>query len=73
MTPERALAKAAGAAQRAAPSVAGLLALTPSLPLPIARQAVRVIEDLDLLRHYLREETLRHVVEPARKRTAKAR
>lgn len=58
----RALAKASGAASRAYPLVAQLVAACDSLPLTIRRQAVSTIEELDLLRHYLREATLEGVI-----------
>lgn len=64
----RALAKASGAAQRAYGPVAQLVRATDDLPLTIRRQAVAVIEELDLLRHYLREATLERVI--ARNETA---
>ena len=68
----RALAKAAGAAQRAAPHLAPLLGVLDQLPIKIARQAVRAIEELDLLRHLLREEVLQNVVAPPPKQRLRA-
>jgi hypothetical protein len=58
MTDARALAKAAGAAQRLAAPLAALARLTEPLPLTIQVQANAVLEELDLLRHYLREALL---------------
>jgi hypothetical protein len=58
MTDARALAKAAGAASRLAPQVSALARLAADCGLGIARQANAVLEELDLLRHYLREALL---------------
>jgi hypothetical protein len=62
----RALAKTCGAAQRAYLPVVQLVhaAQHKALPLKIRRQANAVIEELDLLRHFLREATLQGVIEP---------
>jgi hypothetical protein len=65
MTEARTIAKAAGAAMRLTDPVHALVNLTRELPLPVQRQAVAVLEELDLLRHLLREVTLEGVVDGA--------
>ena len=59
----RQLAKACGAATRAYQPVCDLVKLTSEMPLQIARQGNAVLEELDLLRFYLREATLRGVID----------
>ena len=61
---ERALAKLTGAAKRVADDVRTMQADSRDLPLPIIIQVNNVMEDLDLLRHRLHEETIRRVVGP---------
>jgi hypothetical protein len=61
----RTLAKAAGAAQRVSGEVAALVHLTDALGLPIGRQGRAVMEELDLLRHFIREATLASVIHAA--------
>lgn len=75
----RALAKASGAAQRAYGPVADLVRIAEDLPLHLRRQAVAIVEELDLFRHFLREATLDRVIarnevveEPETRRIAKA-
>lgn len=63
--PNRALAKAAGAAQRAYAPAVQLMAATQLVGGTIAAHGVAVVEALDLLRFYLREMTLRNIIEPA--------
>ena len=58
----RTLAKAAGAAQRLAGPASALARLADDLSLPIAIQANAVVEELDLLRYYLREALLAGVI-----------
>ena len=67
VTDARALAKTAGAAQRAYGPVTQLVhaAEDATLPVNIRRQANAVIEELDLLRHLIREATLQNVIEPS--------
>lgn len=64
MSDARQLAKACGAAQRAYQPVADMARITSVLSLHIARQGNVVLEELDLLRFYLREATLCSVIEP---------
>jgi hypothetical protein len=66
MNEPRALALMAGAAQRLADGMSTLqrLAETGDAELMICRQAIAVVEEYDLLRFYLREATLRGVIEP---------
>lgn len=59
---DRALAKAAGLAARLAPDLAALMALTDQLELDVRRQGVALVEQMDLLRFYLREATLARVI-----------
>lgn len=61
----RTLALAAGAATRAYTEVKALVKHTDTMPPPIAVQGRVIIEELDLLRFYLREQTLLGVIEPA--------
>jgi hypothetical protein len=65
----RALAKLAGAAQRAYPGVAGLYRMhtDESLPIELRRGIVAVIEALDLLRFHIREATLNDVIRGPRR------
>ncbi|HYM25271.1 MAG TPA: hypothetical protein VEU08_18770, partial [Vicinamibacterales bacterium] len=58
----RTLAKAAGAAQRLAGPASALARLAEDLSLPIQIQANAVVEELDLLRFYLREALLAGVI-----------
>jgi hypothetical protein len=58
----RTLAKACGAAQRIYHGVALLARITSELPEQIAVQGNAVLEELDLLRFLLREETLRGAI-----------
>ena len=62
MTDARTLAKATAAATRAAPLVSAMARLTEGLGLTIERQANAVLEELDLLRHFLREALLAGVI-----------
>jgi hypothetical protein len=62
MTDARTLAKATAAATRAAPLVSAMARLTEGLGLTIERQANAVLEELDLLRHFLREALLDRVI-----------
>jgi hypothetical protein len=61
-TEPRQLAKACGAAQRVYQGVALLARITSELPNQIAVQGNAVLEELDLLRFLLREETLRGAI-----------
>lgn len=58
---DRALAKAAGIAARHRAPPACLMAID-GLPMTVRRQVVAVVEENDLLRHYLREVTLARVI-----------
>jgi hypothetical protein len=72
--PDVMLAKIAGAAQRAYPGVMELYRVTmanDALPIEIRRNAVAVIEAMDLLRFHIREATLDVIVKPKPKRGAK--
>lgn len=76
-TTDRALAKLAGAAQRAYQPCADIYRVTSqdeTLPVEIRRDAVAVIEALDLLRFHIREATLGVVVRgPSTAKRAKGR
>jgi hypothetical protein len=61
-TEPRQLAKACGAAQRIYHGVTLLARITSELPGQIAVQGNAVLEELDLLRFLLREETLRGAI-----------
>jgi hypothetical protein len=67
MTDARALARAAGAAQRAYGPVTLMVAASAVCGGTIALHGTAVIEALDLLRFYIREETLRGIIEPPMK------
>ena len=67
MAPEaRALAKLAGAAQRAYPGVADLYRMhtDEALSIELRRGIVAVVEALDLLRFHIREATLNDIIRP---------
>jgi hypothetical protein len=59
-----ALAKACGAAQRVYLPTVALVHLTDQLPGEIRRTGIAVIEQLDLLRFFLREAQLKRVIDP---------
>jgi hypothetical protein len=63
MVDPRLLAKAAGAATRTYEPATALLAITERIGGDIAQCGVAVVEFLDLLRFYLRQETLESVLE----------
>ena len=59
----RALAKVCGAAQRAYPLLVEVARLCAHITPQIAIAGNAVLEEIDLLRHFLREQTLRGVIE----------
>lgn len=63
MSESRALAKAIGAAGRANEAVQELTKAVHDMPLEMRRQAMAVQEELDLMRHFLREAMLAIVIE----------
>lgn len=62
MTDARAIALLSARAMRIVDDIKAMRALATPLPLPIRVEVANLQEVLDLLRHKLREETLRRVI-----------